>query len=295
MLSRLSELTKPQQLAGWDEVVSDELTGFLERLAKKDTEMKGRYTTTSFRLKTEAWETALTVGCSRLEDWIDAALVDETSPYAVHDVANIISCLRVRRLPERILNAIAATETADDDNGYLFRQMGLIEIARSSCSRDAFESLLHFGLTHEGNVLLSTIDAITDVAIVAVAGRRRRRHREAAGDDDGWQRETPSRGHDLGVLSALRHAASSKESGLGICGRSPTLMIWTITPAVRRLEAIGLTDFEQAHAWKDLIRQIGCTRRERIRMACLRSPGASRLADARRRTVVVRPSGARRD
>jgi hypothetical protein len=75
--ARLSELTKPQQLAGWDEVATEGLTGFLERVAKKDTEMKGLFATTRLDLKTEAWETALTAGCSRVEDWGSPRLICE--------------------------------------------------------------------------------------------------------------------------------------------------------------------------------------------------------------------------
>jgi hypothetical protein len=144
MLSRLSDLTKPRQLASWDEVATDELTQFLKSIAQRDTKVEGQFTTTSYRLKLDAWEAALTVGCSRLEDWIDAAIVEETNPYAVLDVANIVSCLRISRLPERLLNELTATETSNDGKGYLFRQVGLIRIAQSSCSRKAFEVASEF-------------------------------------------------------------------------------------------------------------------------------------------------------
>ncbi len=165
MLSRLSDLVKPRQLAGWDDVATDEVVEYLGRAATTDTGMEGRFTTTGFRVKVEAWEAALTVGCSRVEQWIDKAVVDETSPYAVHDIAEIASCLSVAHLSRSICAAIEATKTKDDDAGCLFRQTGLMEIARSSCTREAFESLLHFGLTHKDSVLLSTIDAIADVAL----------------------------------------------------------------------------------------------------------------------------------
>ncbi len=256
MLTRLSELTKPQQLAAWDEVVSDKLTGFLERLAKQDTEMKGLYTTTRFRLKTEAWETALTAGCSGLADWIDVAVMDETSASAVHAIAGIIACLRLPRLPARMLDAIVSAGPADDDNGILFREVGMIEIARSSCCREAFESLMHFGLTHNRNVLLSTIDAITDVAI----------SRLQEGDDDVIEKllEMTMAGNQK------RHREAMISTFCRLCARGfvqgeRLVHLWTFANAddldnhSRReaLEAIGLTDFEEAHAWKDLIRQIG--------------------------------------
>ncbi len=165
ILSRLSQLVKPQQLVGWDDVATPELTEFLQELATRDSKMTGQYATTASRLKKETWETALTAGCPSLAEWIDAAIMNETNPYVAHDVAEIIACLQVDEPPERLLEAIVSADKFDDDNGHLFRQSGFIEIARSSCSRNSFEALLHFQLIHNGAVLLSTIEAITDVAV----------------------------------------------------------------------------------------------------------------------------------
>ncbi len=255
MLSRLHELAKPRQLKGWDEIPNAGLTGLLERLAKKDTEMTGQYATTRSRLKVEAWETALTIGCPRMEDWIGAAVLDETNPCVAHDVAEIASSLRFERLPNRLLDAIVGTTMADDDNGRFFRQNGLIDIARSSCSRAAYESILRFQLTHEGHVLFSTIDAIVDIAIarlqegdsnvverlleMTIAGNEQR-HREA-GVSAFCQ--LCSRGFVHGKrLSRLWHFANANDLD----------DFWRC----RALEAIGLTDFEEASAWIDSVRQI---------------------------------------
>jgi len=254
-LSRLGELTKPRQLVGWDEVATDEFIASLERYAKHDTKIKGQYATTNLHVKEEAWETALTIGCLHIEDWIDAAVMEETNPYAVHSIAKSVACLRVRQLPKRLLDAIADVEADNDEKGRLFRQMGLIEIARSSCSREAFDSLLHFGLTHKGSVLLSTIDAITDVAIA----------RLDEGDADVVDRVlemtvsgNEQRHRDAAVSSFCRLCT------LGHVYPEHLTRLWEFVNAddldnyarCEAMEAIGLTDFDESNAWNDSIREI---------------------------------------
>lgn len=196
-LSRLGKLAKPNQLPGWDEVATSVFADFLAEAACKDTGIKGRFATTRMDLKEEAWETALTIACPRLEDWLDPAVTDETNPYAAHKICQTVACLRLQQLPERLLNAIVSTEMVDDENGHSFRQIGFMEVARSSCTRDALDALLNFGLTRDGHVLLTTVDAITDAArariragdsdviqkvIRMTATTQEKRHREAAID-----------------------------------------------------------------------------------------------------------------
>jgi len=168
MLSRLGELVSPVQLAAWDDASSPELVDFLRQAATNDTKISGQFVTTSAHLKREAWETALTLGCTGIPDWIELAVVDETNSYFANDIANIVACLRIEATPKRVLDAIRCRDSAEEEDQHFFRQSGLIEIARSSCSRKAFEALLRFELTHEGNVLFSTIDAITDVAVARI-------------------------------------------------------------------------------------------------------------------------------
>ncbi len=110
MLSRLSELPKPMQLKGWDYVGSVELLALLERLATKDTKMGGRFSTTVSDLKTEAWETAMTIGSPQIEDWVDAAVMDETNPYVSHEVAAIVSSLKLNCLAAPPSGRIAAVD-----------------------------------------------------------------------------------------------------------------------------------------------------------------------------------------
>lgn len=259
MLSRLSELTKPQQLAGWEEVDSDDFKAFLQPHATHNTKITGIYATTSRAQKNYAWETALTIGCPDAADWIDAAVLDETNPYVSWDVSRIVASLRVDHLPQRLLDCIVNEELhRDDAKGHLCRQMGLIEIASSSCSRAAFESLLHFGLTNEGNVLLSTIDAIFDVAIVRIqegdadiierllemtTRENQRRHREAS----------------ISVFCKLCREELVPKHLLKHLPEFITAEDLDLYSRREALEAIGLTSFEEALQWEDSIRQLAAS------------------------------------
>ncbi|NQT15997.1 MAG: hypothetical protein HQ582_24795 [Planctomycetes bacterium] len=255
MLSRLGELTKPNQLAGWNEAVTPELVTFLGQVACQDTGMTGQYVTTRMRLKTEAWKTALSIACPQMEEWIDAAIMDESNPYAAHDVAEIVSCLSVRRLPKRLLDAVVASEKLDDDRGHLFRQTGLIGVARSSCNREAFEALLRFGFTHQGNVLLSTIDALAEVAIARIhagdadivekllemtTSDQAKRHREAA----------------ITVFCRLCSRGLVHERHIGRLREFANGDEFDHYLRCVAMEAIGLIESAQSDGWRDWIRSI---------------------------------------
>ena len=101
-------------------------------------------------------------GCKTTDDWIETAVLDETNPSAANDVAKIAACLPAKKLNDRFHQSIL-TVPADDDSEWI-RHLGLIEIARSCADRKSFETLLNFGLARRGDVLISTLDAITECA-----------------------------------------------------------------------------------------------------------------------------------
>ena len=164
LLTRLAELTKPNQLAAWSGAVPEEFVAKLQRFATLDTKMEGRFVTTTLRLKQEAWETALVAGVQQVDQWIDAAVRDETNAGAVHSVSEIAACIRPGELSDRLLDALRH----ESDEADLTRHLGMTDLARSCSDRRSFDALLNFGLTKNGNVLLSTVHAITDCALTRI-------------------------------------------------------------------------------------------------------------------------------
>lgn len=164
LLTRLAELIKRNQLAGWSGPVPKEFVAELRRLATLDTNSEGRFVTTTLRLKMEAWETALVAGVKEVGQWIDTAVLDEKNAGAVHSVSEVAACIRPSELSDRLLDALRQESDEDDWT----RHLGMTDLARSCSDRRSFDALLKFGLTKNGNVLLATVHAITDCALTRI-------------------------------------------------------------------------------------------------------------------------------
>ena len=95
-------------------------------------------------------------------------MLNETNANAANEIAEVFACVRPRQLPRRMLDAIATTQPVEDDGFEWTRHLGMIELAGSCCDSECMDALLNFGLTRRGNVLLSTLNAITDCAITRI-------------------------------------------------------------------------------------------------------------------------------
>ena len=164
LLSAIDRMVAPQQLDAWESIDSDLLAEFLEPIAIKDTGNDGNFVTTALSVKRGAWETALSFACS-IDDWIEPAMTSETGPTTVHEIAGIAACADIGHLPKSVLNVITKADTNTADREAFFRKTGVMEVARSCGDWESLVALLNFTYTHNGSVLFSTIDAITDAAL----------------------------------------------------------------------------------------------------------------------------------
>jgi hypothetical protein len=103
-------------------------------------------------------------------EWVEEAVAAESNPYVQHWVLEIAACLALPRLPEKILHLITTEYDSPtrDESGGLFPHVGAIRLAHSATTPEAFEAILNFGLLREGHVLLSTGEAVADVAVALV-------------------------------------------------------------------------------------------------------------------------------
>ncbi len=166
-LSRMSSLSKENHTLSWDDSATPEFSAALRHYATLDTENTGRAVSTRLRVKEEAWQVALTAGCEEIETWIEEAVMNETNAHAANNVAKIASCIRPQTLSQRMLDAIKAVPSNEEGFEWT-RHLGMIELARSCSDPECLDALLNFGLTRDGHVLLSTVDAITDCALTRI-------------------------------------------------------------------------------------------------------------------------------
>jgi hypothetical protein len=168
-LSRLSEFVKPRHLAGWRQVNDEAIVRQLVGLVEKDTNLQGEYTTTDSKLKSMALEALLCLGFQPTESMVATAVLDESSGSVSHEVSELFACVGLPELPDRVCEIVKSSQPGDDeDSDHFFRNRGLQDLTQSCRSRKAFEAILNFGSTYENEVLLSTVDAIADLALARI-------------------------------------------------------------------------------------------------------------------------------
>lgn len=169
LLTRLRDLLKPIHLESWNASRRDDLVNWLVEITRRDTENAGNIHTVDLSLKKEALETLVSLGYQATKDFIHDVILGETNAYASAEASDTLACFAIDRFPDTVIEAVKSGENIDQaENQHLFRHKGLIELVRSGTARSAFDALLQFGFTYKGNVLLSTIAAIIDVAIYRI-------------------------------------------------------------------------------------------------------------------------------
>jgi len=252
-LLRLAEFVKPKHLVGWRQVNDDAVVRQLVGLAEKDTKLKGAYTTTDSQLKSMALEALLCLGFQPTKSFVTTAILDESCGNVSHEVSELLACLGLVELPDRLYEHVRSAEQGSDgDSDYFFRNRGFQDLTQSCRSRKAFDAIINFGFTYESEVLLSTVDAIADLAIVRIE----------AGDTDIVELLISSTEIDRPIHN--RQAAASAFCRLSLCGYVTNELSHHLRDFTRdaslgqathedALRAIASGRFEIAEDWKNEI------------------------------------------
>ncbi len=264
LLSRLRDMVKPTHLSAWTGATSPLMMQRLSDALLRDTHNNSDYHTVEQDVKKEALETMLALGYTDLQELVVPAVLHETSAYASSDVADALACLALSELPGSFYEAIVKNEHFDDtENRHLFRQKGLHEIARSSGSRQAFDAMLRFGFTREGNVLLSTIAATTDLAVARI-----RQGDTDIIDEIAWMASSGGEKHHrdaaISVFCALASNNLVPEASLGLLWDIASNNKFESYSRGEALVAIGRTDFEAARSWKEPMVEIAKSGEKRL-------------------------------
>ncbi|MDQ5864459.1 MAG: hypothetical protein M3390_01865 [Chloroflexota bacterium] len=166
---RLADCFRPHQLEGWRQVAGEEAAfSYLREMACIDTKQEVLAATSESLYKESAWGTLLRAGHAPALLLFDQAVGRESSRYVSKRICEMLACFRLDPLPPLVRELITEhVEGYSEDrstNADLVIRMAAIEIARSTATEEAFDVLLNFGLTYRGDVLLDSIDALSDVA-----------------------------------------------------------------------------------------------------------------------------------
>ncbi|MEX1027685.1 MAG: hypothetical protein WD049_06730 [Candidatus Paceibacterota bacterium] len=193
--NRVSECTRPRQLASWKASFSAEARGLIRRVATQDTGSEGDYSSVQGDAKLAAWKFLLSLGCDDIGRLLSDAIPTETSRHVQGELMELAACFAISPLPESIVRLIEEEFDCEPKDVKAFVQReGGIAVARSAASYEAFQSLLNFGYTYGGHVLLKSSDALSEVAVFLcptddrivpalvkqIAKGQRPTHREAA-------------------------------------------------------------------------------------------------------------------
>ncbi len=177
---RLEDCIRPHQLMGWQKTASSEAgraaIESLRQAACLDTKFAGRSATAEMHGKEAAWGALLRLGAEDALGWFEEAVGQETNRYLRRELCEWFACFQHDPLPPRIVEWVTQpydAQSSDDSSAELVARLGAVEIARSAATVEAFEALLHCGLTSQGQPLLASATALAEVALVlAREGKR---------------------------------------------------------------------------------------------------------------------------
>lgn len=164
---RLESAVKPLQLDGWLHVNEPKFFDLLEEDVSLDTKNDNFYTTQETMTKESTWKTLFRAGHAPLMNLFDIAISNETGRFMRRTLMEYLAVLKFEPLPQSVVRWITEeyNDVAKADGRELSQRMAAVRLARSSGSREAFDVLLNFGYTRDGQILQQSADAVIDVAL----------------------------------------------------------------------------------------------------------------------------------
>jgi len=165
---RVRDCVRPRQLTGWSAPVAESTIAVILDDATRDTKASGVYRTLAMDLKRHAWDVLFSLGHANVLSprMFEAAIATETSPFVRHSIIEWLACFRYREIPPTVgrwvteHRQIARGDAAAD----LPFRTASTRLLQSAESREAFDLLLRTGFSLDGSALLSSLDALSEVA-----------------------------------------------------------------------------------------------------------------------------------
>ena len=168
--SRIGELYKPEHLDGFNLVDIGRVVPILKQVAVQDSKIKGRSVTPSLDGKRAAIQWMQCLGCEDVYQLSVSVAIEETNPYSAHGMAEFLSFSPQPTFDRSLCEQIVTAQMRDnDENEDFFRQSAVVQLAHASESREAFIAMTRFGYLHHGEVLLSFVNALADLAFARIS------------------------------------------------------------------------------------------------------------------------------
>jgi hypothetical protein len=156
-------------VASWQRDLIEAAIPILRQAACQDTRFAGRYATHEMHTKEAAWGTLLRMGYAEALDWFEEAVSFETNPYLRGKLCDLFACFCLEPLPNDVRVSILERydaqlpDTTGQVSGEISVRLGAVKVAQSAASKQAFDALLEYGLTMNGQPLLASVKALAEV------------------------------------------------------------------------------------------------------------------------------------
>ncbi len=168
---RAQSCIKPRQLEGWHQINNDHFFELLKSQVTINTDNDSFASSQEEIAKENAWKTLLYAGYEPALQLFDQVVSNERGRFIRGRIMKYLECFRYESLPQKVVDWV--TETYDEpktqDGRELSFRIEAIHMAKSASTIEAFDVLLNFGLTVEGQVLDETVKAISTVAITLLS------------------------------------------------------------------------------------------------------------------------------
>ncbi len=202
---RLAECIRPFQLTAWENAQSDPLLQILKSKACKDTQDPGEWRTLDMHHKESAWETLFRLGCVQALEWFDPAVEKETNFHFRATISKFFACFKSGELPESLVCRVMEEYDLGkevDSSRWVYHD-AVIDIVWSASSMQAFQALLKFGLTNNGEVTLKVANALSEVSVILTkSGSRTVPHTLMQ-----IMAKGPGKRHRIAAAAAIKHMA----------------------------------------------------------------------------------------
>lgn len=164
---RLAEAIKPHQLDGWESTFDFAIMNLLKLDACKNSDNDTFFQNEVGMEKQAAWQAVLRAGNTDALHWFDPAVARENGRFLRKQVMDNLSAFRIDPIPETASQWVTEEfdDKSDGDGRELSYRMAAVQLVKSNASEKAFSMLLNFGYTRDGNIMQSSVDAVSDVAI----------------------------------------------------------------------------------------------------------------------------------